>query len=123
MQLLQRLKREGRKVTGYGASTKGNVLIQYCGLDAGLVPSIAEVNQDKFGAFTPGSGIPIVSEAEARARRPDYFIVFPWHFRAGILRRESAFLDAGGRFIFPLPSIDVVSRERVETVWRSSAPA
>ena len=123
VQLLQRLKREGRKVTGYGASTKGNVLIQYCGLDAGLVPSIAEVNQDKFGAFTPGSGIPIVSEAEARARRPDYFIVFPWHFRAGILRRESAFLDAGGRFIFPLPSIDVVSRERVETVWRSSAPA
>ena len=66
---------------GYGASTKGNVLIQYCGIDANLVPYIAEVNPDKFGARTPGSNIPIISEADARAMKPDYFLVFPWHFR------------------------------------------
>lgn len=115
--LLGTLKREGRKVLGYGASTKGNVLIQYCGLDCELVPCVAEVNEDKFGAYTPGSKIPIVSEEEARAMRPDYFAVFPWHFRAGILRREQAFLQSGGKFIFPLPKIEIVSAERVETFW------
>ena len=107
--LLGELKAAGKKVFGYGASTKGNVLIQYCGLDRDLVACIAEVNPDKFGAFTPGTKIPIVSEAEAKALKPDYFIVFPWHFREGILKREQAFLRSGGSFIFPLPDIDVVS--------------
>jgi hypothetical protein len=116
---LTRLRQEGKKVLGYGASTKGNVLIQYCGLTPELVPYIAEVNQDKFGAYTPGSKIPIVSESEARAMKPDYFIVFPWHFRAGIVKREAEFLDRGGKFIFPLPRIDVVSTQVTETVWRS----
>jgi hypothetical protein len=115
---LTKLKESGKKVFGYGASTKGNVLIQYCGLDANLVAYIAEVNQDKFGAFTPGSGIPIVSEAQARASQPDYYIVFPWHFREGILRREKAFLESGGSFIFPLPNIEVVSAAGTHTVWR-----
>lgn len=119
VRFLNKLKQAGEKVIGYGASTKGNVLIQYCGLDARLVTCIAEVNQDKFGAFTPGSRIPIVSEADARAMKPDYFMVFPWHFRAGILKREQSFLNAGGKFIFPLPSIDVVSASGVETIWRS----
>lgn len=116
-QHLTQLKREGKKVIGYGASTKGNVLIQYCGLDAELVPFIAEVNQDKFGACTPGSKIPIISETEARAMKPDYFLVFPWHFRAGILQREQAFLQSGGRFIFPLPKIEIISLGGSDTVW------
>lgn len=115
--LLQQLKREGRKVLGYGASTKGNVMIQYCGINESLVACIAEVNEDKFGAFTPGSAIPIVSEAQARAMKPDYFIVFPWHFREGILRREQDYLGSGGRFIFPLPSLDIVSSSDSRTVW------
>jgi SAM-dependent methyltransferase len=106
--LLRRLKAEGRQVFGYGASTKGNVLLQYCGLTAAELPCIAEVNPDKFGCFTPGTNIPIVSEAEALARRPDFFLVLPWHFRDGILRRETAFLEAGGRFLFPLPQIEIV---------------
>ncbi len=119
LSLLGELKRQGKKVIGYGASTKGNVLIQYCGLDSNLVPCIAEVNPDKFGAYTPGSHIPIVSEAEARAMRPDYFLVFPWHFRTGILQREQAFLQSGGKFIFPLPKIDIVSAGDVEIFWPS----
>jgi C-methyltransferase C-terminal domain/Putative zinc binding domain/Methyltransferase domain len=107
--LLRELKLQRKKVIGYGASTKGNVLIQYCGINADLIPCIAEVNPDKFGAYTPGSRIPIVSEAEARAMKPDYFLVFPWHFKAEILNREQAFLQAGGQLILPLPTIDLIS--------------
>ena len=117
LELLAQLKREGKKVVGYGASTKGNVLIQYCGLDADLVPYIAEVNPDKFGARTPGSNIPIISEADARAMKPDYYVVFPWHFRNTILQREQDFLRAGGQFIFPLPTIDIVSAGGSKTIW------
>lgn len=106
--LLRRLKTEGKKVFGYGASTKGNVLLQYCGLTAAELPCIAEVNPDKFGSVTPGTNIPIVSEADALARKPDYYLVLPWHFREGILRRETAFLAAGGKFLFPLPQIEIV---------------
>jgi hypothetical protein len=116
---LGELKQSGKRVFGYGASTKGNVLIQYCGIGPDLVSCIAEVNEDKFGSFTPRSHIPIVSEAEARAKNPDYFVAFPWHFRAGILRREQPFLQRGGRLIFPLPRIDVVSAAGVESVWPS----
>ena len=117
LSLLGELKRQGKKVIGYGASTKGNVLIQYCGLDSNLVPCIAEVNPDKFGAYTPGSHIPIISEAEARAMRPDYFLVFPWHFKSGILQREQGFLRSGGQFIFPLPKIEIISSGGSDTVW------
>jgi len=66
------------------------------------------VNEDKFGAFTPGSLIPIVPEAEARRMKPDFFLVLPWHFRDAILSREAEFLRAGGRFVFPMPSVTVV---------------
>ena len=72
------------------------------------IPSIADVNPDKFGCFTPGTHIPIVSESEARAMRPDYFLVLPWHFREGIVRREQDFLKQGGKLIFPFPEIEIV---------------
>lgn len=106
--LLEALKADGKKVLGYGASTKGNVVLQFCGIGPDLLPCIAEVNEDKFGAFTPGTGIPIVSEAEARAMQPDYLLVLPWHFRDGIVRREAEFLARGGRLIFPFPEIEIV---------------
>jgi SAM-dependent methyltransferase len=105
---LEDIRARGGSVLGYGASTKGNVILQFAGIDRDLLPAIAEVNEDKFGCVTPGSWIPIISEAEARARKPDYFLVFPWHFRTGIIEREAAYLAAGGRLLFPLPSIDVV---------------
>jgi hypothetical protein len=106
--LIGALNGDGKKILGYGASTKGNVLLQFCGLTQRDILAIAEVNQDKFGSFTPGSRIPIVSEAEARAMRPDYFLVLPWHFKEGILKREKEFLAAGGRMIFPFPEIEIV---------------
>ena len=106
--LLKTLAADGKNVLGYGASTKGNVVLQFCGITTKEVPAIAEVNPDKFGAFTPGTGIPIISEAEARAIKPDYFLVLPWHFKEGILQREAEFLASGGRMIFPFPEIEIV---------------
>jgi hypothetical protein len=106
--LLNRLSDAGKRVIGYGASTKGNVLLQYAGLGVKQLAAIGEINPDKFGRVTPGSHIPIVSDAEARAMKPDYFLVLPWHFRSDILRREQEFLRQGGRFIFPLPVPEIV---------------
>jgi len=106
--LIRTLTADGKKILGYGASTKGNVVLQFCGLTARDIPAIAEVNQEKFGCVTPGSHIPIISEAEARASNPDYYLVLPWHFKDGIVRREKEFLSRGGRMIFPFPEIEIV---------------
>jgi len=107
-ELIEALVADGKKIIGYGASTKGNVLLQFCGLTTKHIPYIAEVNEDKYGAFTPGTNIPIISEKEARAMNPDYFLVLPWHFKTGILEREKEFMAQGGKFIFPLPEIEIV---------------
>ena len=107
-QLITAIRAGGESVMGYGASTKGNVLLQFCGFGSAEVEAIAEVNEDKFGRVTPGSGIPIIPEAEMRARRPDYLLVLPWHFREGIVEREQEYLKNGGRLIFPLPEIEIV---------------
>ncbi len=106
--LLWSLVNDGKRVLGYGASTKGNVLLQFCRFGPDEIPAIAEVNPEKFGAYTPGTFIPIISEAEAKAMRPDYFLVLPWHFKANIVEREKEYLAAGGKLIFPLPEIEIV---------------
>ncbi len=106
--LIRVLNADGKKILGYGASTKGNVVLQFCNLTPKDIPAIAEVNPDKFGCFTPGTHIPIISEEEARAMKPDYFLVLPWHFKEGILRREREFLTKGGKMIFPFPEIEIV---------------
>lgn len=106
--LLHSLTADGKTIVGYGASTKGNVVLQFCGITDKEVVAIAEVNPDKFGAYTPGTHIPIISEAEARAMKPDYFLVLPWHFKDAIVQREEAFLAQGGRMIFPFPEIEII---------------
>jgi hypothetical protein len=106
--LIRALNADGKKVLGYGASTKGNVVLQFCGLTANDIPAIAEVNPEKFGKVTPGTHIPIISEADAKTMKPDYFLVLPWHFKDGILRREKEYLASGGKFIFPFPEIEIV---------------
>ena len=98
----------GRTCYLYGASTKGNTLLQYCKLDASKIIAAAERNPEKWGCRTPLTGIPIVSEAECRAARPDYFLVLPWHFRDEFIQREAEFLKAGGKLIFPLPEFEIV---------------
>ena len=107
-ELIEALVNDGKKIFGYGASTKGNVLLQFCGLSRAEIPYIAEVNEEKFGCFTPGTNISIISEAEARAMKPDYFLVLPWHFKNSILEREKDYLANGGKFIFPLPEIEII---------------
>jgi hypothetical protein len=107
-ELVLALVEDGKKIFGYGASTKGNVLLQFCGFTKEHIPYIAEVNEEKFGCFTPGTNIPIISEKDARAMKPDYFLVMPWHFKNTILDREKEYLDNGGKFIFPLPEIEIV---------------
>ena len=84
------------------------MLLQFCGLTAKDIPCIAEVNVDKFGAFTPGTNIPIVSESEVRAMKPDYMLVLPWHFRNSIIHREAEYLASGGNLIFPMPEIEII---------------
>jgi hypothetical protein len=108
LNLIRSLTADGKKVLGYGASTKGNVLLQFCGLTTQDIPAIAEVNPDKFGCFTPGTNIPIVSEEDAKKMKPDYFLVLPWHFKENILHREREYLANGGKLIFPLPEIEIV---------------
>lgn len=106
--LIRTLVADGKRVLGYGASTKGNVVLQFCGFTSAEIPAIAEVNPEKFGRVTPGTHIQIISEADARAMKPDYFLVLPWHFKEGILRRERDYLADGGKFIFPFPEIEIV---------------
>lgn len=106
--LIRALNADNKKVVGYGASTKGNVLLQFCDFTSQDIACIAEVNPDKFGAFTPGTHIPILSETEVRAMKPDYMLVLPWHFRDSIIRREAEYLASGGKLIFPLPEIEII---------------
>ncbi|MDX2053226.1 MAG: class I SAM-dependent methyltransferase [Polyangiaceae bacterium] len=107
--LLLQLMSAGKKIYGYGASTKGNVILQYCGLSTAYLTAIADRNPAKWGGNTVGSGIPIISEEEMRAAKPDYLLVLPWHFLTEFKLRESEFLARGGRFISPIPKVTIVS--------------
>ena len=108
--LLKRLKLEGKTIHIYGASTKGNTILQFCGIDNTIIDYAADRNPDKHGARTLGTDIPIISEQESRALEPDYYLVLPWHFKEEFLKREEEMLAAGVGMIFPLPEIEVVKR-------------
>src|SRR5208282_475677 len=105
--VLDRVMR-GEKVAVYGASTKGNVMLQYFGLDSTLISFASERNPDKWGLVTTGTRIPMVSEEAARAQNPDYFLVLPWHFIEEFREREKKYLFAGGKFIVPLPHFTLI---------------
>ena len=98
----------GKKVHGYGASTKGNVLLQYYNINNKMVEFIAERNSKKYNLYTPGTKIKIISEALSRFYRPDYYLVLPWHFKKEILLREKEIRRKGTKFIFPLPSLKII---------------
>lgn len=107
--MLRKLKSEGKKIHIYGASTKGNTILQWCGLDKFIIDYAAERNPDKYGARTVGTDIPIISEADSRAMKPDYYLVLPWHFKTEFIERERSILESGTKMIFPLPEVEVVS--------------
>lgn len=110
---LIQIKEKGKKIFGYGASTKGNVLLQYCDITSDLLSCIVEVNEEKFGAFTPGTNIPIISESEGERLLPDYYLVLPWHFKDNILPRVQPILERGAKFIFPLPELEIIGKDGV----------
>ena len=103
-------KVKGKTIWGYGASTKGNTLLQWYGLDSTVIDAIAERNPSKYGKRTVGTSIPIKSEDEMRQAQPDYLLILPWHFISEFRNREGAYLNAGGRVIVPLPQFEVIGR-------------
>ena len=106
--LISKIKKANKKLAAIGASTKGNVLLNYFGISKFDLHCISDVNVYKHGRVTPGTRIPIVSEIRFKEFEPDYAIVLPWHFQDSIIQRETEFLNRGGRLIFPLPSIQVI---------------
>lgn len=104
LKFIETARAEGKKVAALGASTKGNVLLQYCGLTEKDIFCVGDVNADKFGCYTPGTWIPIVPEDQLLAMNPDYLVVLPWHFRKFFLESKKL---ANSSLVFPLPQVEV----------------
>jgi hypothetical protein len=119
--LLFDIRARGERVHIYGASTKGNVLLQWYGINRVIVDCAAERNPQKFGSKTLGTDIPIVSEEESRKAKPDYYLVLPWHFRKEFLDREKTAIMSGTKMIFPLPQVEVVSAENYADAVKRAA--
>lgn len=105
--LVETLVRSGKSVWVYGASTKGNVIAQAAGLTRELVVAAADKSAEKWGRVMAGSGIPIVSEEEFRRADPDYAICMPYTFYDEFDKREAAWRRAGGRWVMPVPKVEV----------------
>jgi 2-polyprenyl-3-methyl-5-hydroxy-6-metoxy-1,4-benzoquinol methylase len=108
LNLLSKLKKEKKLIIGYGASTKGNTLLQYYNITSDSIPYIAERQKQKFGTYTPGSNIKIISEKQMRKLNPDYLFILPWHFSHEFLKREKTLTDKGTKFIVPLPKLKIL---------------
>ncbi len=107
LKLLNKIKKQNKRIHAYGASTKGNVLLQYFGIDNRFIDYVSERNPLKYNLYTPGTSIKIISESDSRGLRPDYYLVLPWHFQKEILKREKKIRLNGTKFIFPLPKIEL----------------
>ena len=107
-ELFDNIAKQGKTVYGYGASTKGNTLLQYYELGPKNIKAIAERQPQKYGLLTAGSWIPIVSEEEMRKSKPDYLFILPWHFINEFVQREKRYLKSGGKFIIPLPELQII---------------
>ena len=106
-EFLKKEKVKGKKIHIYGASTKGNILLQLFNIDSKIIDVAAERNEWKLGHRTPGTNIRIISEKESRNMHPDYYLVLPWHFKEEFIKRESEFINNGGKLIFPLPKLEI----------------
>jgi len=110
LSFIKKAKSEGKTIWGYGASTKGNTLLQYFGLDNTTITAIAERSPYKYGLKTVGTNIPILSEKEMRIAKPDYILILPWHFIGEFIEREKDYLSSGGKFIVPCPKFQVIGK-------------
>lgn len=112
--LLQQLKRTGKRVFGLGAPLKGSTLLNYCGIGPDLVECLTEVNPHKVGRYTPGTHIPIISEC-AIDEQPDYYLLLSWNFLEFFVEKYADYLNAGGKFIVPHPTVTVIGKDRAIT--------
>ena len=106
--LILNLNDMGKKVIGYGASTKGNVILQFCNINNKLMPYIVDINPDKRNKYTPGTNIKIINDLDLKKKKFDYLVVLPWHFRDFIIEKEKNHLKKGRKLIFPLPDIEII---------------
>ena len=105
--LIKKIIKNGKIIHGYGASTKGNVLLQYFKITNKFIKYIADRNPKKSGFYTPGTKIKIITEEKSRKIKPDYYLVLPWHFKKEILQREKRIMKSGTKLIFPLPKLEI----------------
>lgn len=105
LKLLKKIKKNNQTIHAYGASTKGNVLLQYFNIGRKYIDYVAERNPKKYNLYTPGTYLKIISEKKSRAMKPNYYLVLPWHFKKEILKREKKIRRNGTKFIFPLPKL------------------
>ena len=108
MELLTRLKAEGKTVAGYGAAAKGNTLLNYCQITTDLLPYVVDKNPLKLGMFTPGRHIPVLPVSTLLEQQPDYLLILAWNFAEEIMRQQSEYKARGGKFIIPIPEATVV---------------
>jgi hypothetical protein len=108
LELLDRLKAEGRSVAGYGAPAKGNTLLNYCGIDTGRVAYTVDKSPLKVGLYTPGMHLPVLPVSTLLERKPDYVLILAWNFAEEIQRQQQAYREQGGRFIVPIPRAEVI---------------
>ena len=107
---IKNVKKNKKIIHVYGASTKGNIILQFCNFTQKDIECAADRNEDKWSRITPGSNIPIISEKSSRILNPNYYLVMPWHFKDEILKRENLFLKNGGKLVFPLPKLEIISK-------------
>jgi hypothetical protein len=99
-----------KKVVGYGASTKGNIILNHCGIKSDKIKHICDGNIQKIGNYTPGSNIKIITKKRMRKIKPDYLFVLIWSFRSEVIKQEKKFLLNGGKLIFPLPIFHIIDK-------------
>lgn len=116
LEFVDKQVQDKRKIYLYGASTRVGTLLQYLGLDKKTIVAAVERNPEKWGKIMSSTGIPIISEEQARKERPDFFIVGPWFFKKEFLKREEEYLKTGGLLLFPLPSVTIVSKDGEKAV-------
>ena len=108
VEMLEKLRREGKTVAAYGAPAKGNTLLNYCGIDCRLVAFTVDRNPWKVGKFTPGMHIPVLPVSALLERRPDYVLILAWNFAEEIMAQQQQYKNAGGQFIIPIPTPSIV---------------
>ena len=111
--VIKNIVKEKKIIHVCGASTKGNIILQYSKIDKKVISYAADRNPLKWNRKMPGSNIPIVSESNSRLKKPNFYLVLPWHFKKEFIMREKKFLTNGGRLIFPLPKVQIISNKRL----------